>query len=173
MQSGTLYWITGLSGAGKTTIGKALYQELKTTRQHVVFLDGDVLRTVFGDLHGHTVEDRKKLAHSYANLCKMLTEQGIDVVCSTISLFREVHEFNRANIGKYLEIFVDCDFDELVRRDQKGIYSRALRGELKDIIGIDLPYDRPANCDLVIDNTLRDNLARKIEAILNLKERQP
>lgn len=170
MHSGILYWITGLSGAGKTTIGKALYEHLKQEKPNVVFLDGDVLRSVFGTLHGHSLEDRKKLAKSYSSLCKMLTDQGMDVVCSTMSLFREVHEFNRLSIENYYEIFVDCDMQELIKRDQKGIYSKALKGEMNDVIGINMTYDKPENCDLVIDNTNKNNIQEKVLLILKLTQ---
>ncbi len=170
--NGTLYWITGLSGAGKTTIGKALYQHLKQQKPNVVFLDGDVLRSVFGTLHGHSVAERKALARSYSNLCKMLTEQGLDVVCATISLFREVHELNRATIQNYYEIFVECDMQELIRRDQKGIYSKALHGECDDVIGVTLPFDRPEQCDLILDNTVPDSVAGKIQKILQLPSKR-
>ena len=168
---GTLFWITGLSGAGKTTIGKALYDHLKRRQENVVFLDGDVLRSVFGTLHGHSVEDRKGLARCYSNLCKMLTEQGIDVICSTISLFKEIHEMNRESIDKYYEILVECEMHELIKRDQKGIYSNALKGETDNVIGINLPYDRPENCDLVIDNTDKNAIQEKVQLILDLKNR--
>lgn len=170
--NGTLYWITGLSGAGKTTIGKALYTQLKTRKANVVFLDGDVLRSVFGTLHGHSIAERKALARSYSNLCKMLTEQGLDVVCATMSLFREVHELNRATIQNYFEIFVECDMQELIRRDQKGIYSKALRGECDDVIGVTLPFDRPEQCDLILDNTVTDSVADKIQKILLLPSKK-
>ncbi len=166
---GSLYWITGLSGAGKTTIGKALYDQLKSQKPNVVFLDGDVLRSVFDALHGHSVEDRNQLARSYSNLCKILTDRGIDVVCSTISLFREVHEFNRSAIENYFEVFVECDMQELIRRDQKAIYSNAMKGKLSDVVGVNMPYDRPEYCDLVIDNTGKNNIQGKIKAILNIK----
>lgn len=166
--SGTLYWITGLSGAGKTTIGKALYEHLKLQKLNVVFLDGDALRSIFGSLHGHSLDERKLLARSYSSLCKMLTDQGLDVVCATMSLFREVHEFNRSSIRNYYEIFVECEMPELIRRDQKGIYSKALNCELSDVIGINMQYDRPENCDLVIDNTLLDSLTEKVNMIIQL-----
>lgn len=169
MSKGTLYWITGLSGSGKTTIGKALYETLVRQKPNVVFLDGDNLREIFGSLFGHSLEERKLLAQCYSNLCKMLTEQGIDVVCATMSLFKEVHTFNRQNITNYFEIFVDCDIQELIRRDQKGLYSKALRGEISDVIGINMPYDKPEKCDLVIDNTNLGSINNKVQQILNLK----
>jgi len=166
--TGMVYWLTGLSGAGKTTIGKHLYARLKLIEPNVVFLDGDILRGVFGNNVGHSVEERKELALSYARLCKMLSDQGMDVVCATMSLFSEVHEFNRENIKRYVEVFIECDMDELKRRDQKGIYSRALKGELDNVVGVNLPYDRPKDCNLVIDNTSMDTLDEKVEKILGL-----
>lgn len=169
--TGKLFWITGLSGAGKSTIGRALYAELKRKKNNIVYLDGDALRAIFGKNIGHTLEERKKLALSYSNLCKLLTDQDIDVVCATMSLFKEVHELNRANISRYIEVFVKCDMPELIRRDQKGIYSRSLRGEEKDVIGVDLSYDHPVNCDLVINNTDQNNIDEKVALILNLPYR--
>ena len=168
MGSGNVYWITGLSGAGKTTIGKRLYSRLKSLKPNVVFLDGDILRNVFGNQLGHSLEDRKKLAMSYSRLCKMLSEQDVDVVCATISLFKEVHDFNRKNIKNYYEIFIECEMQELKKRDQKGIYSKALIGEMDNVIGINISYDKPDKCDLVIDNTTKDSLNEKVEQIIEL-----
>jgi len=165
---GVVYWLTGLSGAGKTTIGKALYKRLKGKKPNVVFLDGDILRGVFGNNAGHTTEERKGLAINYARLCKMLSDQGVDVVCATMSLFKEIHDFNRKNIPNYLEFFIDCDVDELIKRDQKGIYSKALKGELQHVIGINASYDHPQDCELIIDNTHKGGMDEKIRLILDL-----
>ena len=167
-KAGHLYWITGLAGAGKSTIGTALYERIRATKPNVIFLEGDALRSVFGSLHGHSIEERRHLGLGYARLCKMLTGQGHDVVCATMSLFREVQDFNRANISKYHQIFIDCEMEELVLRDQKGIYSKALRGELSDVIGVNLPFARPENCALVIDNSCKDCLECKVQRILDL-----
>jgi len=169
--TGTVFWITGLAGSGKTTIGRRLYDRLKEMKPDVVFLDGDTLRGVFGNSHGHSPEDRKKLAMSYSRLCRLLSDQGIDVVCSTISLFREVHKFNRENFRNYCEIFVDCDMKEIVRRDQKGLYSNCVNGSTSNVIGVDLEYDEPENCDLVIDNSRQDSLDEKVERIMQLNKK--
>ena len=165
---GTLYWITGLAGAGKSTIGRRLYERLKEQKPNVVFLDGDVLRNIFANPLGHSLDDRKTLALIYSNLCRMLVDQQIDVVCATMSLFKEVHSYNRKHMRRYYEIFVDCQIEELIRRDQKGIYSSATSGQLQHVVGIDIPYDRPENCDLVIDNTAKDNLESKVDRIISL-----
>ena len=98
-----VYWITGLSGAGKTTIGKKLYERLKEKNCNIVFLDGDILREVFGGDLGYSREERVKCAMRYARLCKMLVEQGLDVICCTISMFDSVREWNRKNIKGYID----------------------------------------------------------------------
>jgi adenylylsulfate kinase len=149
---GAVYWITGLSGAGKTTIGRLVFDELRRRTPAAVFLDGDILREVFGNDLGHSRADRLQSAMRNARLCRMLAEQGIDVVCATISLFRECQEWNRAHIARYFEVYLRVPMEVLVRRDQKQLYSRALRGEITDVIGVDLPVEEPQRPDLVIDN---------------------
>src|ERR1035437_4334164 len=103
---GVVYWFTGLSSAGKTTIASLFHQRLRKLYYNVVFLDGDILREVFGQDLGHTAEDRKKSALRNARLCKMLSYQGFHVVCATISLFEESFEFNRKEIPNYREIYL-------------------------------------------------------------------
>lgn len=150
--SGTVYWITGLSGAGKTTIGKLFYQKLKEKNFNTVFLDGDILREIFGNDLDHSLGDRKKSAMRNSRLCKALSEQGIHVVCATISMFKEIRDWNRSHIKPYTEIYLRVPMETLISRDQKQLYSRALRGEIKNVMGVDLPVDDPVNPDLIIDN---------------------
>ncbi len=169
---GTVYWITGLAGSGKTTIGNFLHKRLRKDNKFVVFLDGDKLREVFGKEIGYSLEERKRLALSYSKLCKILSDQGVDVICATISLFKEVHRYNKQNLKYYYEIFVECDMPELISRDQKGIYSKALRGQAKNVMGVDLPYERPEGCSLIINNTTKASLDEKVERILNIKIRR-
>jgi cytidine diphosphoramidate kinase len=164
----TLIWITGLAGSGKTTIGRAVYDTLKKQQPNTVFIDGDIFREITGNTAGHTREERFKVAMQIARLCKMLVSQQINVVCTTISLFKEVHEFNRKNNESYFEVFVDCSMDELMRRDKNKIYSRAAKGELKDVVGIDIPFDKPLQCDLIIDNSSETNLDEKVRLIIKL-----
>lgn len=152
MNNSHVYWLTGLSGAGKTTIGTLFFQHLKTIKPNVVYLDGDVLREIFGGTHGHTLQERKQLAMRYSRLCKMLSEQGIDVVCATISLFHEVQEWNRQHIPGYKEVYIKVPIEVLTQRDQKQLYSRALRGEIKDVMGIDAAVEAPKNPDIVLEN---------------------
>lgn len=151
LEEGTVYWFTGLSGSGKTTIGKLFYSNLRQIKPNVVFLDGDILRGVFGN-HGYSLDERKNLAFCYGRLCKMLSEQRIDVICATISMYRECQKWNRSNISKYKEIYLRVPIKVLVERDQKQLYSRALKGEVNNIMGIDLEIDEPESPDAVIDN---------------------
>ncbi len=168
LECGRVYWITGLAGSGKTTIGRALYKRLKEMGRHVIFLDGDEMRMVLDNTIGYSIYERKDMGMKYAKLCKIFSEQGLDVVCTTISLYKEVHDFNRRNIKDYREILIECDIDELIRRDKDGLYSRMARGHISNVVGIDLPYDKPENPDLVIDNTEIGIVEEKVDAIIGL-----
>ena len=107
MKKGKLIWITGLSGAGKTTIATAVFKKLKEKKANSVFLDGDIIRDVLNNDLSHNPKDRLKNAYRISKLCEFLTSQNIHVVCSTMSLFKEIHQMNRKNIANYYEIFVD------------------------------------------------------------------
>lgn len=153
--SGRVVWITGLSGAGKSTLAHEAVVRLRATGETVVMLDGDELREVFGavaanaDNHGR--EGRLALAMRYASLCRMIAGQGLTVVIATISLFREVHAWNRKNLPGYFEAYLKVHVDELRRRDPKGIYRHFDAGELTHVAGLDLPIDEPEAADWVVE----------------------
>jgi adenylylsulfate kinase-like enzyme/glycosyltransferase involved in cell wall biosynthesis len=153
--NGPVIWITGLSGAGKTTLMVEVVSRFRRNNVAVVALDGDGLREVFGvtsiDGRDHDRQKRLNLALQYSRLCKTISSQGTVVVISTISLFREVHSWNRANLPGYFEVYLKVPLDELRRRDPKGIYSRFDKGELSDVAGLDIPIDEPESPDLLIE----------------------
>lgn len=149
---GTVYWITGLSGAGKTTIGKLLYEKIRVEHVNTVFLDGDVLRKVFGDDLGYSKEDRRKCAMRYARLCAMLQEQDMNVICCTISMFDSVREWNRENICNYKEIYVKASMETLLVRDQKGLYSGVTEEKQKEVAGVHMEIEEPKSPDFVLYN---------------------
>ena len=120
---GRVYWITGLSGSGKTTIGTALYYDLKKTRNNVLLLDGDLLKNFVNDSVGYSAQDRLRRGKQYAQICKLLAEQGLWVIICTIAMFDEIRIWNRENIRGYIEIFLDVPFDIIIKRDKKGLYS--------------------------------------------------
>ena len=163
-----LIWITGLSGSGKTTIGKEVYKKLNKLYENTVFLDGDSFREILGNDLGHTPKDRLENARRISRMCLFLVSQNINVICSTMSLYKEIHTLNREKITNYLEVFIECDIDELIRRDQKGLYTKAIAGKLDNIVGINMDYDKPTLCDLTIDNSKQDMLAEKSNKIINL-----
>lgn len=149
---GRVYWITGLSGAGKTTVATELWHRLQAAGHPAVILDGDALRDVIAEDLGHNTVSRRKSAMRNARLCRLLSSQGTDVVCSTISLFHEVQRWNRQHIVGYREIYLRVPLEELQRRDSKGIYAAAQRGDLHDVVGLDVPAELPEAPELVVDN---------------------
>lgn len=144
---GTVYFFTGLSGAGKTTIGKLFYDRLKASKPNVVMLDGDEIRPVFCEDSGYSHEDRLKRARRIFRTCKFLADQEIDVICCSIAMYSEIREWNRKNIENYREIYIKVTRETLIRRDQKGLYSSG-----KNVVGIDLPFDEPSHPDVVLEN---------------------
>lgn len=160
---GNVYWITGLSGAGKTTVSKALYNKLKSKKDNVVFLDGDILRDVFGNDLGYTKEDRLKSAMRNSRLCKMLSEQGIDVICATISMFDDVRKYNRDNILGYKEIYLSVSLEVLKERNQKKLYSNG-----SNVVGMDIEFEEPKCPDIVIENDGSISIEEIINKILNI-----
>lgn len=149
---GAVYWITGLSGAGKTTIGKLVYEKMKQIFPNTVFLDGDVLREVFGGDLGYTEEERRACAMRYSRLCDMLQRQDMNVVCCTVSMFDAVRAWNRANIQTYYEIYVRVSMDTLKQRDQKGLYSGNTTEQERIVMGIQIACEEPKTPDLILEN---------------------
>jgi adenylylsulfate kinase-like enzyme len=144
---GRVIWITGLSGSGKTTLMRALVERLRSSFVPTVALDGDEIRQLFvnsdSDEERYSRAARLELSFRYSKLSRVLASQGVTVVISTISLFREIHQFNRASLPGYFEVYLDTPIEELRRRDPKGIYARFDSGKLKNVAGLDLEVDIP------------------------------
>ncbi|WP_200870544.1 adenylyl-sulfate kinase [Methylobacter tundripaludum] len=164
-------WITGLSASGKTTLAKDVARRLREQGVNVVFLDGDELREVFGatlfSSQNHGREGRLALAFQYAHLCRILAQQGLTVVIATISLFREIHVWNRANLPGYFEVYLKVPIEELRRRDPKGIYRRFDAGELADVAGLDLQVDAPEAADWVVEFDPNRSIATIADELMN------
>lgn len=147
MEKGTVYFFTGLAGAGKTTIGGLFYERLKAIRPDAVLKDGDKLRAASGH-RDYSTESRKKGAWGLFQSCLALADEGKDVVVCSISMYEEVRQWNRKNIQNYKEIYVKVGMETLRRRDQKGLYTTGV----KQVVGVDLPWDEPRTPDIVIEN---------------------
>jgi adenylylsulfate kinase len=145
-------WIIGMSATGKSTLAGQVVQRLRRSNQKVVFLDGDVIRTLFGNDVDHTLEGRRRNAERLSQLSKFLADQGIHVVAAVLSIFPEWRLWNRRNIPDYAEVYVKATMQTLLRRDTKNLYARALKGEITNVVGVDLPFPEPENPELVIDN---------------------
>ncbi len=150
-----IVWITGLSGAGKTTLGTELQRQWKSQADNVVMVDGDVVRRLLGaegTNDAYTMEARRKVAERIAEICAWLDEQGMHVVCCTISMFPELRRRNRERFSRYFEVFVDAPMEALERRHPDALYDRAARGEVANVVGVDIAYEKPENPDFILDN---------------------
>ncbi len=151
---GRVVWITGLAGAGKTTIAKAVHRMLQSgpNPDSWVRLDGDDIREIMGNDLGHDVEDRFANAWRVCRLCRYLSEQGISVIVATISLFEECQEWNRETMPRYFEVLVEVERATLLGRDQKGLYSGTLANATSNVAGMDQEVHFPERPDLVVNN---------------------
>ena len=168
-------WITGLSGAGKSTLARKVCEILRNSGEIVVFLDGDQLREIFNAADNskinHGREARLSLAMQYSHLCHIIAEQGVTLVIATISMFKEVHKWNRDNLPNYFEVLLKVPLEELKRRDPKGIYLRYDRGELSDVAGLDLEVDEPSSPDLLFEfNNERNTVEEMAETVISKQE---
>lgn len=153
--AGQVIWITGLSGAGKTTIAGELTQCLQERGLRPIWLDGDSLRNIFNNTEktGEAFNRDKRilLSHKYSLLCQTLASNGFIVIISTISMFDDIYAWNRANLPNYFEIYLDVPLKELRRRDPKNIYKSFDAGTLNNVAGLDLKVDAPTEAHLLIN----------------------
>jgi adenylylsulfate kinase-like enzyme len=165
-------WLIGLSGAGKTTIGKCVYREWKKHEPNTVLIDGDEIREIFSRNEidsDYSLDARRNNAERIKQLCAWLDRQGINVVCNILLLFADVSEWNRENLSGYLEVYVSTPLEVVKWRDSKGLYSAAERGEMKNVVGVDIPFSPPAAPDLTLDNS--DNRTRHDDTALRILSR--
>lgn len=147
-----IVWLIGLAGSGKSTIGRQLVPLMQTEGRTTVLLDGDEFRYVMGDDLGHDLEARRTNGWRMARMCTWLEGQGVDVVCCILSAFQAQRDWCRQEAKQYFEVYIDVPMPELVRRDQKGLYSGALAGNIKDVVGVDIPFPAPTAPDMVVAN---------------------
>lgn len=147
---GFTLWLTGMSGAGKSTISDQLMARLQEAGARVELLDGDIVRTNLSQGLGFSREDRDTNVRRIGFVADLLSRNGIIVVVAAISPYRETRDEVKAKIGNFLEVFVDCPIEVLAARDVKGLYKRALAGEVGNFTGISDPYEPPLHPDLTV-----------------------
>jgi cytidine diphosphoramidate kinase len=145
-------WFIGKSGAGKSEIGNRLYSIIKANTPNVIYLDGDVLRSVFSQDLGHTIQERRISETRRSRLCHLLSGQGIHVICSALSNAPDIQKWNRQNIKEYFEVYLKADKKVLYGRDHKGIYKKFLNNEIENVVGEDIPFQEPEKPWMTIIN---------------------
>lgn len=148
---GFVVWLTGLSGSGKTTIGRSLQLKLRERGLHVELLDGDEVRKQLSPDLGFTKQDRETHARRVVYLSRLLARNGIVTLVSLIAPYKSFRENARKEIGDYVEVYVKTPLETCIKRDPKGLYKKALNGEITDMTGIQDPYEEPENPEVVID----------------------
>ena len=151
MKAGCVIWLTGLPGSGKTTIAEVLAQRLMVQDVPVEILDGDDLRRGLSRDLGFSAEDRQQHNLRVIFVSQLLVRNGITVLVPLISPFRETREYARRMLARFVEVYVKCPVEECIRRDPKGLYARALRGEIKNFTGIDDPYEEPRDPEVTVE----------------------
>ena len=151
-EKGFTIWFTGLSGSGKTTLSKRLELELRRRGvQKVELLDGDVIRPHLSEGLGFSKEDRDANIKRIGFVCKLLSRNGVVTIAAAISPYREIRDFNRKEIGDFVEIYCKCPLEICIRRDVKGLYRKALAGEIKNYTGVDDPYEEPLKPEVTLE----------------------
>lgn len=159
-------WLTGLPSSGKTTIAHTLRIELQHHNFNIELLDGDTVRKELSPELGFTKLDRDLHARRVVFLCKILSRNGIPSIVSLISPYREFRNFARIEIGNFIEVFVNCPLEVCIRRDLKGLYKKALTGEIKDLTGIQDPYEAPVNPEVIV-NTEKEEPYESVKKIVS------
>jgi adenylyl-sulfate kinase len=165
---GFTVWFTGLSGAGKSTISEALAPVLKERGLNVEILDGDIVRTNLSKGLGFSKEDRDTNILRIGFVAHLLSRNGVAVMTAAISPYREIRDQCRAQIGDFIEVFVKCPIDELVKRDVKGLYEKAIRGEIPNFTGVSDPYEEPLNPEVTVETdkeTVEESVAKVVAAL--------
>ncbi len=165
---GFTLWFTGLSGSGKSTLSTALEAVLLERGLRVEILDGDEVRTNLSKGLGFSKEDRDTNIRRIGYVCNLLSRNGVAAISAAISPYREIRDELRGTIENFVEVYTRCSIEELARRDPKGLYKRALAGEIPNFTGVSDPYEEPVNPEIVCDTeqeTLEESLDRIVRSL--------
>lgn len=167
---GFVIWLTGLPGSGKTTIARGLEKELKVRDLKVEVFDGDEVRKNLSKGLGFSKEDRDTHNKRVIYVCKLLTRNGTNAIVSLISPYRSTRAYAREQLPKFVEVYLKCSLEECIRRDPKGLYKKALAGEINNMTGIQDPYEEPLNPEVVLDTEHESSKYNIQKVLAKLKE---
>jgi adenylyl-sulfate kinase len=169
--AGFTLWFTGLSGAGKTTLARGVEAILRERGMKVEVLDGDIIRQNLSKGLGFSKEDRDTNIKRIGFVCKLLTRNGVVAIASAISPYREIRDYVRQDIGSFVLVYVKCSLEVLIQRDAKGLYQKALSGEIRNFTGISDPYEQPLHPEVTVDTAVESpsqsiaKIISKLEAL--------
>lgn len=166
---GFTLWFTGLSGSGKSTLAHKVEEILLERGMKVEVLDGDVVRQNLSKGLGYSKEDRDTNIRRIGWVCHLLTRNDVVAIAAAISPYKEIREENRKLIGRFVEVYCKASLDSLKKRDPKGLYEKALRGEIKGFTGIDDPYEPPDNPEIVCE-TDKETVEESVNKIIRTLE---
>ena len=164
MKKGFTLWFTGMSGSGKSTLAEAVEKDLLERGLNVEILDGDIIRTNLSKGLGFSQEDRDINIRRVGFVCNLLTRNGAIAIAACISPYQAIRDENRAMIGRFVEVFCKAPIEKLIERDPKGLYKKALAGEIKGFTGIDDPYEEPPKPEVVV-NTAEESVAKILRTL--------
>ena len=164
MHKGFTLWFTGMSGAGKSTISGILEERLRKLGAKVEVLDGDVVRTHLSKGLGFSKEDRDENIRRIGFVCELLSRNGVIAIAAAISPYRAVRDEVRARIPNFVEVYVECPVEVLAERDVKGLYKRALAGEIQQFTGVTDPYEPPPKPEVIV-NSSREKPEESVDRI--------
>ncbi|MBE0479279.1 adenylyl-sulfate kinase [Candidatus Aerophobetes bacterium] len=158
-------WFTGLSQAGKTTLANEVYQILKSKNLKLERLDGDIVRKSLSSDLGFSKEDRDENIRRVMYVAKFLSSNGTGVICSFISPYRNIRKMVRDQVTNFIEVFCSCPLEVCEKRDKKGLYQRARKGEIKNFTGISDPYESPDTPEIEV-NTDRETIQESVDKVI-------
>ena len=160
-KKGILFWITGLSGSGKTSIAKKIYKSVLVKYGPTIIISGDEIRRIY-NLSKYSKKDRINYALSYSKMCKHILNKKINVILSTVSLFSEVRKWNRKNIENYLEIYMKTSINQVIKQKKKYFY----RKKFSNVIGKDIKPDFPTHSNIIIENNFKRSISSLSKELL-------
>ncbi len=175
-QRGFTLWFTGLSGAGKSTLARRMETLFRERNLKVEVLDGDVVRTNLSKGLGFSKEDRDTNIRRIGFVCKLLTRNDVIAIAAAISPYRAIRDEIRRDIGSFVEVYVRCPLEVLIERDIKGLYKKALAGEITNFTGVSDPYEEPLNPEVVVDTdreTVDESVAKIVATLVALGYLEP